>query len=69
MNLDMFNVCSLVTKFIPMKMHAYVSAHKGNIFLSQMQMTEDMSFVFFAGNFFGEVSEYVCSVGMQGSLR
>jgi hypothetical protein len=58
----MFKICSSVAKFIPMNMHVCVSAHKGNIFICQMQITGEILLAIFfwpsfAGEVCGEVSE------------
>ena len=39
--------CSSVAKFIPMNMHVCVSAHKGNMFICQMQITGEIVLAIF----------------------
>ena len=68
-----FHFCSIVANFIPMNMHVCASAHKGNIFICQMQLAGEIllaNFCWrsFAGEVSGEVSEQVCSLGMRRNL-
>ena len=60
-----FHFYSSVARFIPMKMHVSVSAHKGNIFICQIQITGEILWAKFCGrswrqNFWVKSVVWVC---------
>ena len=65
-----FHVCSAVARFIPINIHVYVSAHKGNLFICQMQITDENLLANFAGEvlpakFVAKILSEVCSLSMR----